>query len=124
MLPMVVSATDRDRRSDTVQEDTPRRDRGADPEGSAVASNKNAERDAREARDRLRRYNARQSVHSLQTTRRRRDNVIAIVGVAPSLGGKRRKTGPTGAEEQKFQAEKPIRADRAAAYSALGLRNP
>lgn len=78
---MVVSATDRDRPSDTVQEDTPRRDRGADPEGSAVASNKNAERDAREARDRLRRYNARQSVHSLQTTRRRRDNVIAIVGV-------------------------------------------
>jgi len=46
-----------------------------------VASSKNAERDAREARDRLRRYNARQSVHSLQVNRRRRDNVVAIVGV-------------------------------------------
>ena len=46
-----------------------------------MAASKNAERDAREARDRLRRYNARQSVHSLQVTRRRRDNVIAVVGV-------------------------------------------
>jgi len=80
-MSMVASAADRDRLSDTVLEDTPCRDCGADPEGSAVASSKNAERDAREARDRLRRYNARQSVHSLQTTRRRRDNVIAILGV-------------------------------------------
>ena len=78
---MVVSAADRDRLSDTVQEDIPCRHCGADPEGSAVATSKNAERDAREARDRLRRYNARQSVHSLQVTRRRRDNVIAILGV-------------------------------------------
>ena len=78
---MVVSAADRDRPSYTVQEDIPCRHRGADPEGPAVASSKNAERDAREARDRLRRYNARQSVHSLQATRRRRDNVVAIVGV-------------------------------------------
>lgn len=78
---MVVSAADRDRPSDTVQEDIPCRHCGADPEGSAVATSKNAERDAREARDRLRRYNARQSVHSLQVTRRRRDNVIAILGV-------------------------------------------
>lgn len=46
-----------------------------------MAASKNAERDAREARDRLRRYNARQSVHSVQVTRRRRDNIIAIVGV-------------------------------------------
>ena len=46
-----------------------------------MASSKNAERDAREARDRLRRYNARQSVHSFQVTRRRRDNVIALLGV-------------------------------------------
>lgn len=46
-----------------------------------MPASKNAERDAREARDRLRRYNARQSVHSLQVSRRRRDNVIAIVGV-------------------------------------------
>ena len=78
---MVVSAADGDRLSDTVQEDIPCRQRGADPEGSAVASSKNADRDAREARDRLRRYNARQSVHSLQVTRRRRDNVVAIVSV-------------------------------------------
>ena len=78
---MVVSAADRDRLSDTVQEDIPCRHRGADPEGSAVASSKNAERDAREARDRLRRYNARQSVHSFQVLRRRRDNVIAILSV-------------------------------------------
>ena len=78
---MVVSAADRDRLSDTVQEDIPCRHRGADLEGSAVATSKNAERDAREARDRLRRYNARQSVHSLQVTRRRRDNVMAILGV-------------------------------------------
>ena len=78
---MVVSAADRDRLSDTVQEDIPCRHCGADPEGSAVATSKNAERDAREARDRLRRYNARQSMHSLQVTRRRRDNVIAILGV-------------------------------------------
>ena len=67
--------------SDTVQEDIPCRQCGTDPEGPAVAASKNAERDAREARDRLRRYNARQSVHSVQVSRRRRDNVIAVVGV-------------------------------------------
>ena len=46
-----------------------------------MAPSKNAERDAREARDRLRRYNARQTVHSTQIKRRRRDNILAIVGV-------------------------------------------
>lgn len=46
-----------------------------------MAPSKNAERDAREARDRLRRYTARQAVHSLQVKRRRRDNIIAVVGV-------------------------------------------
>jgi peptidyl-prolyl cis-trans isomerase B (cyclophilin B) len=46
-----------------------------------VAPSKNAEREAREARDRLRRYNARQSVHAHQTRRRRRDNLIAVVGI-------------------------------------------
>jgi peptidyl-prolyl cis-trans isomerase B (cyclophilin B) len=46
-----------------------------------VAPSKNAERDAREARDRLRRYNARQAVHGRQVKRRRRDNILAIVGV-------------------------------------------
>jgi peptidyl-prolyl cis-trans isomerase B (cyclophilin B) len=46
-----------------------------------VAASKNQEREAREARDRLRRYNARQAVHNRQVTRRRRDNVFAILGV-------------------------------------------
>jgi peptidyl-prolyl cis-trans isomerase B (cyclophilin B) len=46
-----------------------------------VAQNKNQERDAREARERLKRFNARQSVHSHQVTRRRRDNLYAIAGV-------------------------------------------
>jgi peptidyl-prolyl cis-trans isomerase B (cyclophilin B) len=39
------------------------------------------DREARQARERLRAYEARQQVHERQTTRRRRDNVIAIVGV-------------------------------------------
>ena len=46
-----------------------------------MAPSKNTEREAREARDRLRRYNARQRVHAHQITRRRRDNIFAIVGV-------------------------------------------
>lgn len=46
-----------------------------------MAPSKNAERDAREARDRLRRYNARQSVHAHQVRRRRRDNLLAVAGV-------------------------------------------
>lgn len=51
------------------------------PDGGFVAPSKNAEREAREARDRLRRYNARQSVHARQVRRRRRDNILAIAGV-------------------------------------------
>jgi peptidyl-prolyl cis-trans isomerase B (cyclophilin B) len=50
-------------------------------DGGYVAPSKNAERDAREARDRLRRYNARQTVHGQQVTRRRRDNIFAVIGV-------------------------------------------
>jgi peptidyl-prolyl cis-trans isomerase B (cyclophilin B) len=46
-----------------------------------VAASKNTEREAREARDRLRRYNARQSVHTHQVTRRKRDNVLSVVGL-------------------------------------------
>jgi peptidyl-prolyl cis-trans isomerase B (cyclophilin B) len=46
-----------------------------------VAPSRNAERDAREARERLRRFNARQSVHAQQIRRRRRDNILAVVGV-------------------------------------------
>ena len=43
-------------------------------------SSKNAEREAREARTRLRRFTARQGVHEHQVGRRRRDNLIAIGG--------------------------------------------
>lgn len=39
------------------------------------------EREARQARERLRAYEARQQVHARQGSRRRRDNVIAVVGV-------------------------------------------
>jgi peptidyl-prolyl cis-trans isomerase B (cyclophilin B) len=46
-----------------------------------VAPSKNTEREAREARDRLRRYNARQAVHTHQSRRRTRDNVLALVGL-------------------------------------------
>jgi peptidyl-prolyl cis-trans isomerase B (cyclophilin B) len=46
-----------------------------------VASSKNQEREAREARDRLKLYNARQAVHTHQGKRRRRDNLIAGAGV-------------------------------------------
>jgi peptidyl-prolyl cis-trans isomerase B (cyclophilin B) len=46
-----------------------------------VAASKNNEREAREARERLRRYNARQTVHAHQVTRRRRDNLFAIGAV-------------------------------------------
>jgi peptidyl-prolyl cis-trans isomerase B (cyclophilin B) len=46
-----------------------------------VAPSKNTDREAREARDRLRRYNARQAVHTHQSKRRLRDNVLALVGL-------------------------------------------
>ena len=46
-----------------------------------MAGNKSSEREAREARERLRRYNARQTVHENQLARRRRDNIVAVVGV-------------------------------------------
>lgn len=45
-----------------------------------MASNRQ-DREARQARERLRAYEARQEVHRRQGGRRRRDNVIAIVGV-------------------------------------------
>src|SRR5690606_34601729 len=48
-------------------------------DGGHVAPSKTAERDARAARDRLRRYNARQAVHAHKVRRRLRDNVIWIV---------------------------------------------
>lgn len=46
-----------------------------------MATSKNQEREAREARDRLKAYNARQSVHKHQVRRRRRDNLVAIASV-------------------------------------------
>lgn len=46
-----------------------------------MAQNKNHEREAREARERLKRYNARQSVHEHQVKRRKRDNIYAVAGV-------------------------------------------
>jgi peptidyl-prolyl cis-trans isomerase B (cyclophilin B) len=49
--------------------------------GSTALASKNQERAAREARDRLKAYNARQEVHAHATKRRFRDNLIAIIGV-------------------------------------------
>jgi peptidyl-prolyl cis-trans isomerase B (cyclophilin B) len=46
-----------------------------------LASSKKTEREAREARDRVRRYAARQAVHEGQTKRRVRDNLIAVGGI-------------------------------------------
>lgn len=46
-----------------------------------MATSKKTEREAREARERLRRYNARQQVHTGQLKRRRRDNLFAIGAV-------------------------------------------
>ena len=54
-----------------------------------MAPSKNAERQAREARERLRRFNARQGTHAAQVRRRKRDNILAIVGavVIAALAG-------------------------------------
>lgn len=46
-----------------------------------VAPSKTTDRAAREARERLRLYNARQSVHAQGRARRSRDNLVAIIGV-------------------------------------------
>ena len=46
-----------------------------------MAPNKNQEREAREARDRLKRYTARQTVNTTQKKRRKRDNIIALAVV-------------------------------------------
>ncbi|MBX3090518.1 MAG: peptidylprolyl isomerase [Cryobacterium sp.] len=50
-----------------------------------VARSKNAEREAKIARDRLRRFQAKQGVHDLQVKRRKRDNLFAIIGAAAVL---------------------------------------
>ncbi|RFA21319.1 peptidylprolyl isomerase [Subtercola boreus] len=41
----------------------------------------NSEREAREAKQRLRNYQARQSVHASQVSRRRRDNLLAVIAL-------------------------------------------
>lgn len=46
-----------------------------------VAPSRGTEKEAREARERLRRYTARQTVHARQAARRTRDNRLAIIGV-------------------------------------------
>ena len=46
-----------------------------------MARARSADREAREARERLRRYTARQAVHDKQVTRRRCDNLYAVGGV-------------------------------------------
>jgi peptidyl-prolyl cis-trans isomerase B (cyclophilin B) len=51
-----------------------------------VSPSKNHEREAREGRDRLKRYNARQSVHTTQGARRRRDNLLATIAVFVVIG--------------------------------------
>lgn len=46
-----------------------------------MAPSKSTDREAREARERLRRYTARQTVHNRRVARRTRDNRLAIAGV-------------------------------------------
>ena len=46
-----------------------------------MAPSKNMEREVREARDRLRRYNARQAVHTARMKRKRRDNIGALIAL-------------------------------------------
>jgi len=54
--------------------------------GSTALASKNQERAAREARERLKAYNARQEVHAHATKRRFRDNLIGIIGVVVVAG--------------------------------------
>jgi peptidyl-prolyl cis-trans isomerase B (cyclophilin B) len=54
--------------------------------GRTALASKNQERAAREARERLKAYNARQEVHAHATKRRFRDNLIAIIGVVVIAG--------------------------------------
>ena len=51
-----------------------------------MAAKKANAREAREARERLRAYRARQSVHERGVRRRRRDNLIAAIGVVVVVG--------------------------------------
>ena len=57
-----------------------------DRNGSTALASKNQDRAAREARERLKAYQARQTVHEHATKRRFRDNLIAIIGVVVIAG--------------------------------------
>ncbi|MBX3068057.1 MAG: peptidylprolyl isomerase [Microbacteriaceae bacterium] len=50
-----------------------------------MARSNNAQREAKTARDRLRRYQAKQDVHEIQVRRRKRDNLVSIAGAAVVL---------------------------------------
>ncbi|AWB90604.1 peptidylprolyl isomerase [Salinibacterium hongtaonis] len=50
--------------------------------GGQVATSRGSEKEARAARERLRVYNARQTVHENTVSRRKRDNVIAVIAGA------------------------------------------
>ena len=54
--------------------------------GSTALASKNQERAAREARERLKAYQARQTVHEHATKRRFRDNLFSIIGVVVIAG--------------------------------------
>jgi peptidyl-prolyl cis-trans isomerase B (cyclophilin B) len=54
--------------------------------GSTALASKNQDRAAREARERLKAYNARQEVHAHAIKRSFRDNVIAVIGVVIVAG--------------------------------------
>lgn len=50
-----------------------------------MARSKNADREVKAAKERLRKYQARQGVHDLQVGRRKRDNILAIIGTVVVL---------------------------------------
>lgn len=51
-----------------------------------MAPKKQSDREARQARERLRAYQARQTVHDRRRKRRVRDNIVAVVGVVVIIG--------------------------------------
>lgn len=62
------------------------RHRPADRNGSTALASKNQQREAREARERLKAYQARQQVHEHATKRRLRDNIVAVIGIIVVAG--------------------------------------
>jgi peptidyl-prolyl cis-trans isomerase B (cyclophilin B) len=78
-----------------------------------VAQSKTADREARAARDRLRRYNARRAVHAHKVRRRTRDNVlwivVAVIVIALATGAQVLyfTSGPGAPEPTPTQTPKP-----------------